>query len=347
MLLETLTMTNHKKMDAPALIERIHLFIQKHTLIAPHTKIIIGLSGGPDSIFLLHLLAELAPKNNLTLIAAHLDHEWRTNSWQDAALCTQVTSDLGIELIVKKRSALTGFNQKFNGSLEEQGRHLRRFFFEQLAQERNADCIALGHHLQDQQETFFIRLARGSSLTGLTIMQPNAHGYIRPLLETNKDELLAFLAEKQLPFATDSTNDADTFLRNRIRKQILPALDQCDARFNQNFLKTITRLQEAEQTLAQITQEHFERLSSYHDDARWIAIDQFFTLTTHLQDRILMHWLITHGITFPLSHRFLQEAKRFLKNGVSQTHTLCADIIVLKIKNRATIQRKIFLSPSD
>ena len=166
------------------LIERmfqlIKNYIIKHNLINPHDTIIIGLSGGPDSVFLLHALLHIKDKYNLTLIAAHLNHEWRPEADAEEELCRHLARTI-LNFVSQKLSCLI-ITVKKNGSKEQDARLMRRHFLESVAHTYNAQRIALGHHAQDQQETFFIRLIRGSSLTGLTGIKPHAGLYIRPLL---------------------------------------------------------------------------------------------------------------------------------------------------------------------
>ena len=117
---------------------------------------------------------------------------------------------------------------KDTGSQEDRGRRLRRTFLEKIAKEHSADAIALGHHQDDQQETFFLRLIRGASITGLAGMKPRHGLYIRPLLDCKKESILTYLRTEGLSFLHDSTNEDDSFLRNGIRLNVLPALRSCD-----------------------------------------------------------------------------------------------------------------------
>jgi len=171
------------------MLSKIITHINTHQLIPPGSKLVVGFSGGPDSVFLLHLLASIRTSHNITLIAAHLDHQWRSNSHEDVVFCKTMAEQLNITFISSTINALQkDFNA--NGSTEAQGRAARRHFFETVLKEQNAQGIALAHHLQDQEETFFIRLIRGSSLSGLTGMLSRDGAYIRPLLEINKSEIL-------------------------------------------------------------------------------------------------------------------------------------------------------------
>lgn len=301
------------------MFEHIKNFIAKNGLITSGQRIIVGLSGGPDSVFLLYFLASLREAYDLKLIAAHLNHEWREEANQEQKDCAALAQKLNIPFITTKRSELSA-SITYNGSQEEYGRKMRRHFFEKVLQEQNADSIALAHHAQDQEETFFIRLIRGSSLTGLTSIKPQQGLYIRPLLETNKSDLLAWLHQNNIPYATDKTNDSSDYLRNRIRMNVLPALHTCDDRFAANFISTINRLQSTEQFLEELTHTTFDSISNIQNNQRYINIPQLLTLNETLRQRILMHWLITENVPFPTTQAFLDEIIRFLQNKNGGTH---------------------------
>ena len=302
------------------MFEKIKNFIVKNNLITSGQTIVVGLSGGPDSVFLLHLLASLQEKYNLSLIAAHLNHEWREEADQEQKDCATLAQKLNLPFVTAKRSELTvPFKQ--NGSQEEYGRKLRRHFFETVLREHNANSIALAHHAQDQEETFFIRLIRGASLTGLTGIKPKHGLYIRPLLETNKSEILAWLHEQNILYAIDKTNESSDYLRNRIRMNVLPALRACDDRFEINFLSTINRLQATEQFLENLTHRTFEKISHIQNNQRIINVEQLLNIDEALHHRILVHWLISEKVSFPTTQAFLDEILRFLKNPRGGTHT--------------------------
>lgn len=301
--------------------QEISNYIEKHSLIPPGSRIIVGLSGGPDSVFLLHLLHGLQKTLNLTIIAAHLDHQWRIDSAYDVFFCQNLALSLGIPFISSTASELNTAI-KFNGSQEEIGRKLRRHFLEQVRYEHNADFIALGHHAQDQQETFFLRLIRGTTLSGLVSMRPKNGYYIRPLLVTNKSEIIMHLKQKNIAFLHDSTNDSDLYLRNRIRSKVLPALEACDARFNVNFERTLKSLHETEDFLIRLTTQTFNVITQFDGVMHQLDIAAFFALDPVLQNRILMHWLIAEQVPYTPSETFLHEIKRFLSNKKHKEHTM-------------------------
>ena len=301
----------------------IDAFTTRHTLICPGQTIIVGLSGGPDSVFLLYYLLSKKTALNLTIIAAHLNHEWRESAQADADFCANLCAQWQTPLISKKISEL-GTNIKPSGSKEQDARRARRAFFEQLAGEHAADAIALAHHKDDQEETFFIRLFRGTSLSGLVGIQPKNAPYIRPLLCVNKVEILAQLAERNIDFAIDPTNESHDFLRNRIRHKLIPMLNEIDTRFHNSFTNTLERLQETEEFLTRLTGKTFAEISSYKTMHNCYTVDKqaFLSLDPALRYRILVHWLTLEKVSFPVTQAFLDEMLRFIQQPENGSHTL-------------------------
>jgi tRNA(Ile)-lysidine synthase len=319
--------------------QHIKHFTAKHALIAQDQKIIVGLSGGPDSVFLLHLLASLQQTHNITLIAAHLNHEWRPEADEEQQACATLTQTLNIPFVTAKRSELAAVF-KHNGSQEEYGRKMRRYFLEKVLREYCADSIALAHHAQDQEETFFIRLIRGSSLTGLTAIKPKNGLYIRPLLETHKSDILDWLHTNNIPYAIDKTNESPDYLRNRIRLHVLPALRTCDERFETNFITTLNRLKTTDLFLERLTQKTFTEISSIENNQRLINISQFLSTDDALHHRILLHWLITEQVQFPTTQAFFDEIIRFLNTPNGGQHAIHENWSLVKKQKNAFLIKK-------
>jgi tRNA(Ile)-lysidine synthase len=285
-------------------------------------KIVVGLSGGPDSVFLLHVLSNYGP---ISLVAAHLNHGWRQESDHDEIFCKKLCAKLKIPYISKHAKDLK-INVDYNGSKEEVGRKLRRHFFEKILQQENADYIALAHHAQDQQETFFLRLVRGCSLAGLTAIKPINQPYIRPLLTTQKKDILSYLNKSNIEFVIDHTNEQEQFLRNRIRKYILPQLEKVDPRFGQKFISSLKTLQEENEFLDKIAKKAY--LDIFTNKTANIKI--FCALPTILQKRLIIEWLCHENVPFSPSNRYLSEIIRFVSHERGGAHQVHKDWKIVK-----------------
>lgn len=304
------------------LFSNIHSYIEQHELISPGNTIIIGLSGGPDSIFLLHVLASLQLSLDLKLVAAHLDHGWRADSSKDVLFCQEAAASLGVPFMSQKLSDL-GTSWKFNGSLEEIGRKARRHFLGSVLKNYNAQSIALGHHAQDQQENFFIRLLRGTSLSGLAGMRPMNGFFIRPLLGISKETIVQYLRDRNIDYLEDPTNQSDNFLRNRIRQYLIPALKICDTRFEHSFNNTLNRLQSLDDHLEQETIKLLSEFSICKYGKYGLNLKKIMTLPAVMQKRFILAWLCKEKVEFPIQDSFLEEIIRFFHSphgGMHQIH---------------------------
>ncbi len=222
--------------------------IKKHAMLRAGDRVGVALSGGADSVALLHMLANLAPEYALELFALHLNHGIRgEESDRDEAFVRKLAGSMNIPL-ESERISIPKLRQERGGSLEDLCRDERYAFFERMARRRRLDKVALGHTLSDQAETIIMRFLRGSGLEGLKGFLPVRDGiYIRPLMEVTRDEILSFLGEEGIPFVTDSSNRDETYLRNRIRGRLVPELKASyNVRLEENIGRTaeILRLED-------------------------------------------------------------------------------------------------------
>jgi len=214
--------------------------IDKYGLIKKGDKVLVAVSGGPDSMALLLKLFSLKDKLSLTLHIAHLDHGLRRNSGQDALFVRKWAAKLKLPFTIKR---LNHPKIKVKGSVEEFFRQHRLKFLIQTAKTIKADTVALGHNLDDQAETVLMRLLRGAGLSGLSgisnrrLMQKVV--FIRPLLETTRSSIDRFLKNKRISPRLDSTNNQDIFFRNKIRHHLLPLLKK---KYSPNLLELLSNL---------------------------------------------------------------------------------------------------------
>lgn len=208
-----------------SIIETFKKTIARHGLIRKKDRIIVGVSGGPDSVALLFLLAFLRKEYGLTLFVAHLDHMLRPESRADRRFVQALARRLGCEFYSAKVN-VDRLAEK--GSLEEAARQSRLSFFLKVAKKLSADSVALGHTVDDQAETVLMRVLRGSGLYGLAGIMPrrkiNGMFFIRPLIEVRRKEIESFLKRKKISFRLDASNKEDLYFRNKIRNRLIPLL---------------------------------------------------------------------------------------------------------------------------
>jgi len=207
----------------PAFTEKVEQLIKKNNLIAPEMRIVVGVSGGADSVALLSVLNDLAPKYSLELYAAHLNHLLRKEAGEDAAFVQRFARSLGIPVFVGY-ARVSRLSRIYKLSIEEAGRRARYQFLRHVAKKVGAQRIAVGHHAGDQVETVIFHFLRGTGPAGITGIPLQNREIIRPLLGVTKEEIEAYCRERGLEWCTDATNLTTEYMRNRIRVELLPYL---------------------------------------------------------------------------------------------------------------------------
>ncbi len=216
---------NKKDKGAKKMFEKIDEFIKQTKMISAGDVIGVGFSGGSDSMALLHYLASNQQKWDIEVVAIHIDHGIRENSYIDADFAKEKAKELGVRFY-KFRVDAPKIAKENNVSVETAGREARYGVFKTLLRKGLVDKIALAHHMQDQAETILMHIFRGSGVSGAKGMEPiRDNVYIRPMLNTSKEEIMAYIDEYDLDYREDETN-TDTsynrnFIRNVVMKQVL------------------------------------------------------------------------------------------------------------------------------
>ncbi|MBW2466595.1 MAG: tRNA lysidine(34) synthetase TilS [Deltaproteobacteria bacterium] len=238
--------------------------IQRENLTRSGEKVLIGVSGGPDSIGLLHVMVQLAPALNITLAAAYVDHGLRPEETeQEKNLVGAAAENFGLDFFTGSID-VRNYAKEQKISIEHGARLLRYDFFKKTAAEWGAARIAVGHTADDQAEEVLLRLIRGTARKGLSGMKTLRDGrIIRPLLRTPKSILLAYLEYNSIRFLQDSSNLENHYLRNRIRNDLLPYLaEHFNPDIRQTLIRTANILQDEEELLENITESAFAEIVS-------------------------------------------------------------------------------------
>lgn len=275
---------------APAfhLIATVTATIQERRLLTPGDTVIVALSGGGDSRALLDILARL-PQFPLHLVAAHLNHDLRgEESDKDEAFCRKLAEQqYGIPCISRTINVRELALQSRIG-IEEAGRMARIAFLREIAQQRGAAAIALGHHADDQAETILMRLLRGAGSAGLSGMRfRNDTGFIRPLLNQSRAELTEYLRVLGLTYRTDSSNMNPAFLRNRIRHELIPLLKTYNPSLRDSLNRNAVIMTDDHDLMEQLALERYHQICLQQDHTVTCQIGSLLEEHPALQRRIV------------------------------------------------------------
>lgn len=233
--------------------------IKKYQLIEKEDKLVIGVSGGPDSMALLHILLTLQEKEQIpscTLLVAHVNHMLRKEADEETAYVEEFCRLHQIPCFVK-RAKVEELAQKAKMGTEEMGRNIRYQFFEEVREKEKAQKIVTAHHANDNAETVLMNILRGSGTAGLKGIEPIRKNeknvvFVRPLLNCTKEEIYEYCKEKNLQPKIDKSNQENVYNRNKVRNILIPFLEK---EWNPNIVATLNRLSE----LARQENQYIER----------------------------------------------------------------------------------------
>ena len=240
--------------------EKVLETIKKYNLISENDKIVVAVSGGPDSMCLLHILLTLRKEYNLELNVAHVNHMIRENAILDEEYVKDFCEKNNLNFFVKKVD-VHELSKKDRIGTEEAGRKARYEFFNEVKEMTSSNKIAIAHNKNDKVETIFLNLIRGTGTYGLIGIEPKNGIYIRPLLEIERENIERYCDEFNLNPRIDESNFENIYNRNKIRNVIIPYIKK---EFNPNIVNTVSRLsdivQDEEKYFNKIVEKEYKKL---------------------------------------------------------------------------------------
>lgn len=241
--------------------------IKKYNLIEDNDKIVLGVSGGPDSISMLNILnelrndtKELSRKIKFDIVVAHINHKIRSKADEEEEFVKEFCRKINVEFFSKQIDILKYAKENGIGT-EEAGRNIRYNFFEEVLTNTNSNKIAIAHNINDKAETIIMNIVRGSGISGLKGIDIKREKYIRPLLECSRDEIEAYCEENKLNTKIDESNFQNIYRRNKIRNVVIPYIKE---EFNPSIVESLNRLSnlviEEDEYIKKIVEKEFENL---------------------------------------------------------------------------------------
>ena len=336
--------------------KKVNETIKKFGMLSPGDRVVVGVSGGPDSVTLLHILKKLAPQLKISLSIAHLNHRFRgRDSDRDAEYVQELAKRLNLPVIVESRD-VPAFIKEEGLSPEDGARRARYDFFARVAKQIKADKIALGHNADDQAETVLMRLLRGSGREGLSGIPPvrdlevqsQKIQIIRPLIETTREEIKKYLKENRIKSRLDVSNIEPIYLRNRIRLKLLPLLAKYNPNIKSVLVRTAQLLREEDRYLEGIVNRHLKQMIKRRGEEK-ITLDiiKLSSLPSPIQRRLLRESLgLIKGNKLDINLAHIDNILDLLKARGRASLDLPGNILVTKEYRRLSIgfkkEKKVF-----
>ena len=325
---------------------KVKNFIEQHKLIRKRDTVLLGVSGGPDSMALLSMLEEIKHDLGINIVVVNVNHQLRKEAGTDQSFVANFCQRRNIPFIAEK---ITVTPQKSKSSIEELAREKRFSVLIKAAKKVKAQRIALGHHQDDLAETVLMRILRGTGLQGLSGILPyreiNGFKFIRPLLSLTRAEIMMYLKEKRLKYRTDLTNKQKHFFRNKVRLHLLPLLQK---NYQPNINKLLANLADNIATdydfLNREAQTHFKKTLIKNNSKTTITLRDNTLIKLHPSMRRMVFRICIDnlkGNTNQITAKHLQEIDNLLMlRPLKSVLNLPQGLFVTKGKSSLVFARK-------
>ena len=257
-------------------------------MLSSGDRVVVAFSGGIDSTALIYILNSLGKKLKIKLFAAHLNHQIRGKDAEaDASFVKKTSEKLGIPCFIEKFD-VPGFAKQEKLNLEDAARRMRYEFLERIAAKAGANKIALAHTADDNIETFLMRLIRGTGMKGLEGIPPVRDKIIRPMIELYRKEIERYLSSKKITARIDKTNYETKYLRNRVRRNLIPALESYNPNIRESLIRAISAANAVQDFVESKAKEAFKKVVSLktNDEIRF-NIKEFLKIDAMLKGEVL------------------------------------------------------------
>jgi len=322
--------------------DKIKQYIKEWKMIKQGDKVIIGVSGGADSVCLLALLNLWKQELHFDIIAVHVHHGLREGAAdKDEQYVRMLCERFAVPLFVYHKN-IKEESKKRNCSIEEAGREVRHALFKEIKQKQQGTKIALAHHKNDNAETLLMNLARGTGIRGLKGILPVNGDIVRPLLCVERLEIEQYLEEQNIPYQTDETNNSNVYMRNRIRNELIPCMQQnINAKVVEHMYTASTQLQQIEEYLQQEVQIYFDKSIHHEASALILKIADFYEIPKVLRSFVIQKALEQiAGKRKDIFQIHIRDVERLFTNQVSRRIDLPYDLQAVRCYEGVRLEQK-------
>ncbi len=327
--------------------QKVLRFIKENKLLCEGEKILAALSGGADSVFLLHFLNKYKKKFKIEIGAAHLNHLLRgKDSERDEQFCKAVCFELSVPIYVYRRN-VKAYSKKNKISLEAAGRKIRYSFFEKISKEKGYNKIVTAHNADDNAETVLLNLIKGTGLKGISGIPVKRKNIVRPILSLTKKEILDYLEENKFEFRVDESNLTNDFERNFIRNEIVPGIiKNLNPNLFNSVLTTSLNLQRLNLWISGIVNDVKKDVSIKQKKSVFIPI----TLIKKYNEFIISYAvkeIIDENFSVKLESGDIKKLLSLIKKQAGKSEELSQNLIALKERNEIIVKEKLTHKISD
>lgn len=327
--------------------QKILRFIKENELCFPGEKVLVALSGGPDSVFLLHFLNKFKNKFKIEIGVVHINHRLRGNdSERDELFCKAICDELSVPFYILRKD-IKSYSKKNKISLEVAGRKIRYEFFEKISSENKYDKIVTAHNADDNAETVLLNLIKGTGIKGIAGIPVKRNNIVRPILSLTKKEILDYLNENQFEYRVDESNLSNDFERNFLRNEVIPLIQKnINPAFSNSALNTSLNLQRLNLGLASIVSGLKSTVKVKFNRSVIIPVD-FIKSENKFIISYTIKELIDENFSVKLEFNDLKKIFMLVKKQSGKSEELSENLIALKERNEIRIVKKSELKNSN
>ena len=318
--------------------------IKKYNLIKANDKIALGVSGGPDSLFMLYILNRLKDQLKFEIAVAHINHMIREEADSEEEFVKEFCKNIGVEFYSKRIDVVEFANNNKIGT-EEAGRKVRYEFFDEVLKQTESNKIAIAHNKNDKVETIIMHLLRGSGISGLQGIDPiKDNKIIRPIIEIERAEIEQYCEENKLEPRIDKSNFENIYTRNKIRNIVIPYIQQ---EFNPNIIETVTRLSEIiteeNQLLIKLTEQAYSETVKQENEYEIVLdLKKFNNLEKVIKKRIILYTIAKlRGSGIGIEKIHIEDIIKLCENNIGNKYLTPNKGLKILVKDKRIFFKKI------